>query len=108
MSQDVKQTNFTLEELPGVLYDKLNGILSGTRYQSLSKLSDSNHEQIVLVSKYHPDLWIDINDGTVEGKSKGTFDLYHLEFDSTGNEIRIPHLRIFNDQLFDELKIRYL
>jgi len=108
MSQ-VKQTNFTLEELPKVLYDKLDRILASTQYQSLSALAGSSHQQIVLISKAfdEPSIWMDINDGTVENKPNGTMDIYHIKTEN-GEEIKLPHLRFFCDTLYGELKIQYL
>jgi len=110
MSQVKQEQNFTLEELPKVLYQKLDGILAGTQYQSLSSLAGSSHEQIVLISKGfdEPSIWIDINDGSEEGKPNGTMDIYHVTTVDGNDETRLPHLRVFVDILFGELKIRYL
>lgn len=105
---EVKQASFTLEDLPGILYGKLDDILAGTQYRSLQSLSGSSHEQIVLVNQHNLDLWFDINNGDDDSKPNGTMDLYHLKIDNQGNETRIPHLRFFCDILFGEVKIQYL
>jgi len=97
---------FTLEELPAILYQKLDGILAKTSYQSLQSLAGSSHEQIVLLAPPgFLDIWIEVNDGTAKNKPNGTIDLYHVQEEE---QIRMPHLRFFCDILFGELKIRYL
>jgi len=97
-----------LEDLPKVLYDKLDEILAKTEYQSITALAGSSHEQIVLIDDKHSDLWIEVNDGSLEGKPVGTMDMYHIKTDDRGNQIRFPHLRIFVDVLFGSLDVRYL
>lgn len=108
MSQSQTENDFTLEELPSLLYQKLDDILAKTQYRSLQSLAGSSHEQIILISKNNPDLWLDLNDSTEDEKLFGTMDLYHLMAGENGNETKIPHLRFFCDVLFGEIKIRYL
>jgi len=107
MSKGEEDKSFSLEELPKVLYNKLDEILAKTNYQSLQSLAGSSYEKIRLVAPNALDIWMDINDGTTKNKPNGTMDLYHIKIEN-GEEIKLPHLRFFCDILFGEMKIRYL
>jgi len=104
---EVKE-KITLEDLPAVLYQKLESILGDTKYKSVSSLLQLNREdQIILSAKDCPGLWIDINNGKDPEKPKNTLDIYHLKIPNKSLE-KSPYLRVFFHQLFGELEICYL
>ena len=94
----VEETSFSLEELPSLLYQKLDEILAKTEYQSLQSLVSSSHMEIELKAKGEPPLLIYNNEDDL------TFDMYH----STKSDPQAPYLIFKADIAFGEIEVIYL
>ena len=89
---------FAKEDLPSLLYQKLDEILANTQYQSLQSLVSSSHLEIELKAKGQPALLIYNNEDDL------TFDLYH----STKSDPQAPYLIFKADIAFGKIEVLYL